>query len=84
MLLQEYWDIFTFGSEEMPSIDPVIMEHKLNVDPPIIQKKRHIGPERVAAATAEVQKLVEAWFIRECQYPEWISNIVLVKKPNGT
>jgi len=31
-----------------------------------------------------VQKLLEAGFIRECQYPDWISNVVLVKKPNRT
>ena len=43
-----------------------------------------MGPERATAANAEVQKLLEAEFIRECQYPEWISNVVLVKKPNGT
>ena len=64
-----------------------VMEHGLNVDPlykPVIQKKCHMGPERAAAANAEVQKLLEAGFIRECQYHEWISNVVLVKKPNGT
>jgi len=55
----------------MPSIDPNVMEHKLNVDPankPVIQKKRHTGLERAAVATAEVQKLLEAGFIKECQY----------------
>jgi len=50
----------------------------------VIQKKQHMGPEGASAATAEVQKLLEAGFIRECQYPEWISNVVLVKKPSGT
>jgi len=76
-----------FGPEEMPGIALNVMEHWLNMDPrhkPVIQKKRHMGPERVAASNAEVQKLLEAGFIRECQYPEWISIIVLVKKPNGT
>jgi len=71
----------------MSGITPTVMEHWLNVDPhhrPVIQKKRHIGPERAAAANADVQKLLEARFIRECQYPEWISNVVLVKKPNET
>jgi len=71
----------------MPGIDLGVMEHQLNVDvaqKPMIQKKWHMGPERVAAATAEVQNLLEASFIRECQYPKWISNVVLVKKPNGT
>jgi len=28
-LLQEYRDVFTFGPEEMPDIDPVMMEHRL-------------------------------------------------------
>jgi len=50
----------------------------------VIQKRRHIGPERAVAATAKVQKLLEAGFIQECQYPKWISIIILVKKPNGT
>jgi len=31
-LLQEYRDVFTFGPDEMPGIDPIIIEHKLNVD----------------------------------------------------
>ena len=70
----------------MPGIAPSVMEHRLNINPhhkPIIQKKCHMGPERAAAANAEVQKLLEAGFIRECHFPEWISNVVLVKKPNG-
>ena len=46
--------------------------------------KGQIGPERAAAATPDMQKLLEASFIRGCQHPEWISNVVLVKKPNGT
>ena len=33
---------------------------------------------------AEVKKLLEAGCIRECHYPEWASNVMLVKKPNGT
>jgi len=39
--------------------------------------------ERAAAANGEVQKLLKAGFIRECQYPEWILNAVLVKRLNG-
>ena len=31
-LLQEYRDVFAFGLEEMPGINPTIMERKLNVD----------------------------------------------------
>jgi len=52
-----------FGPEEMPAIDPAVMEHILNVDllhKLIAQKKRHMSPERAATTTAEVQKLLEA------------------------
>ena len=60
---------------------------RLNVDPfhkPVIQKRRHLGTEKSATVAVEVKKLMEAGFIRECHYPRWVSNIVLVKKHNGT
>ena len=31
----------------------------------------------------EVQKLLEADFIREVYYPNWLANIIIVKKANG-
>lgn len=31
----------------------------------------------------EVNKLLEASFIREVYYPDWLANVVLVKKANG-
>ena len=43
-----------------------------------------MGAERSVAAATEVKKLLEAGFIRECHYPNWVSNVVLVKKANGT
>jgi len=30
-----------------------------------------------------VQKLVTAKFIQEIYYPDWLANVVMVKKPNG-
>ena len=33
--------------------------------------------------TDEVNKLLTASFIREVYYPEWLVNVVLVKKVNG-
>lgn len=30
-----------------------------------------------------MQKLLKEVHIREVQYPEWLANLVLVKKPNG-
>ena len=47
------------------------------------QKLRHQRKERIEAAKIEVEKLLKAGFIRECKYSDWLSNIVLIKKPNG-
>ena len=39
--------------------------------------------ERDKAITEEVRKLLEAGFIREVYYPDWLANVVMVKKSNG-
>lgn len=61
--------------------------HELNVDPsdkPAKQKKRPFSAEKNAAIAEEVQKLLDAGFIEECQYPEWLANVVMVTKSNGS
>ena len=70
----------------MPGIDPSVIAHRLNVNPtssPIRQKKRVFTQERDKAITEEVRKLLEANFIREVYYPDWLANVVMVKKANG-
>ena len=42
-----------------------------------------MSAKKQAAIEAEVQKLLEAGFIREEKYPTWLANVVLVKKANG-
>ena len=61
------------------------MCHKLDIKrnyKPVKQKLRHEGREGIEVAK-EVGKLLKAKFIRECQYLDWLSIVVLVKKPNG-
>ena len=41
------------------------------------------APKRDNAIKEEVQKLTLAKFIREVYYPNWLANMVLVKKANG-
>jgi hypothetical protein len=85
-VIAEFRDIFTFSVEEMAGIPPEVICHKLDIKPgykPVKQKLWHQGKERIEAAKEEVTKLLKAGFIRECQYSEWLSNEVLVKKPNG-
>ena len=84
-IIAEFRDIFAFSVEEMPGIPPSIMCHKLDIKPrhkPVKKKLRHQGKERIEATKEEVDKLLKSGFIRECQYFEWLSNMVLVKKPN--
>ena len=47
------------------------------------QKKRVFAPERDNAIKEEVQKLTLAKFIWEVYYPDWLTNVVMVKKANG-
>ena len=70
----------------MPSIDPNIMVHQLNISPsfpPVRQRKRVFTQERDKAIVEEVHKLLDTSFIREVCYPKWLANIVMVKKANG-
>ena len=39
--------------------------------------------ERDKAIAEEVRKLLEADFIQEVYYPDWLANVVMVKKANG-
>ena len=70
----------------MPGLDPKVMCHELNIKEgfkSVKQKLKHQGPERNAGATTEVKKLLEACFIEECRYSEWLANVVLIKKLSG-
>ena len=50
---------------------------------PIIQKKRKFSYKRQKLIVKETKKLLDAGFIREVTHPEWVANVVLVKKANG-
>ena len=79
-------DVFAWSHDDMPGIDPSVMVHRLNVNPassPIRQKKRVFAQERDKAIAEEVRKLLEAGFIREVYYLNWLANVVMVKKSNG-
>lgn len=84
-LLRTNSDIFTWSHANMYGISPEIVIHVLNINPkfvPVRQKRRSLGPERSIALKEECDKLLANGFIRESFYLKWISNPVLVKKPN--
>ena len=60
--------------------------HTLNVDPqakPMAQPTRVFHTEIEEQIVKEVQKLLATGFIKPIQHPQWLSNIVPVKKKNG-
>ncbi|RVX08731.1 Transposon Ty3-I Gag-Pol polyprotein [Vitis vinifera] len=73
----------TFGYEGNSSL---YRSHKLNVLPaarPIRQKIRRFHPDRQRVIQDEINKLLEAGFIREVSYPDWLANVVVVPKKEG-
>ena len=84
--LKENLDVFAWSHEDISGISPEVIQHRLNVDPerkPVQQRQRTFAPERDQAVAEEVTKLLTVGFIREVYYPEWLANVVLVKKANG-
>ena len=70
----------------MLGINPLVMIHMLNVSltfPPICEKKQVFAQERDWAIAEEVLKLQKRDFIREVYYPDWLENVMMVKKANG-
>ena len=84
--LRQNRDVFAWKQVDMGGIDPTVITHRLNISPsfkPVKQKQRSFAPERQKAINEEVGKLLQAGAIREVEYPEWLANVVLVKKANG-
>ncbi|XP_065623880.1 uncharacterized protein LOC112029605 [Quercus suber] len=84
--LKKNADVFAWSHDDITGIDPSVITHRLNVSPsskPIRQKKRVFAPKREKAIKEEVQKLTTAQFIQEVYYPDWLANVVMVKKGNG-
>jgi hypothetical protein len=71
----------------MPVITREVIEYRLDIDPaykPIKQKGRRYTPERHKTIWQEVNKLLEAGFIRPVDYLNWLANPVLVEKHDGS
>ncbi|XP_074374567.1 uncharacterized protein LOC141714975 [Apium graveolens] len=85
-VIRQYHDVFAWGPKDMPGLDPKTVKHCLNVRPeakPVKQKKRTFVVERQKVIEDEVEKLLEAKFTKEIEYPNWLANVVVVKKSNG-
>jgi hypothetical protein len=78
--------VFAWSANDLCGVNRDVIEHSLNVDPsfrPRKQKLRKMSDDKAEGARNEVKRLLSAGVIREVKYPEWLANIVMVKKANG-
>jgi hypothetical protein len=79
-------DVFAWSDRDLGGIRWNIIEHSLNVNPTVEPKKRNLrnySEDRAEGARSEVNRLLEEGVIRPIVYPEWVTNVVMVKKPSG-
>ena len=84
--LKKSTDVFAWSHEDMPRIDPRVITHRLNVSSSyklVCQKRRVFTLEWDNAIKEEVQKLETLEFVLKGYYPDWLANVVMVKKANG-
>ena len=84
--LKKSMDVFAWSHEDMSGIDSSVITHCLNVSPsykPVRQKRRVFALKWDNAMKEEVHKLVTTEFICEVYYPDWLANVVVVKKANA-
>jgi len=71
-LLKEYKDCFAWDYTKMPGLDRSIVEHRLPIKSgfrPHQQSARRCNPNILPDIKAEITKLIEAKFIRQCRIP---------------
>ena len=78
--------MFAWTPLDMSGVPREVIEHHLAVcldTCPVNQKACKQAPEKQAFIIEEVEKLKAADIIRELAHPTWLSNGVVVPKPNG-
>ena len=76
-------DVFAWNAYEASGVDPEFICHNLKVNPLIPPRKQppwRLSKEHAKVVREEVSKLKQVGAIKEVFYPEWLVNIVEVKK----
>ena len=85
-MLRSYLDVFAWSYEDMPGLDPTIVQHHLPILPharPVKQKLRRLHPRWSLQVKEEIQKQLRVGFLSVVEYPEWLANVVPVPKKDG-
>jgi hypothetical protein len=86
-LFKEFHDVFSWSYEEMPGIDPKIVEHEITTyldAKPVRQKLHSVNPRKVETIKVEVEKMLKVGFIYPIHLTQWVSSPMLVNKKKGT
>ena len=78
--------MIAWDNDDMPGIDPEIIQHRIPLDPearPVNQKLRRIRPNWALKIKEEVTKQIDAGFLLVSEYPTWLANIIPVPKKDG-
>jgi hypothetical protein len=68
--------MFAWCPEDMPGIPRELAEHELKIFPnakPVKQSMRRYNPEKARSMAEEINRLLEAKFIREIKEATWLS-----------
>ena len=85
-MLRSYLDVFAWSYEDMPGLDPTIVQHHLPILPHarrVKQKLRRLHPRWSLQVKEEIQKQLRVGFLSMVEYPEWLANVVPVPKKDG-
>ena len=79
-------DVFAWNAYEALGVDLSFICNHLNVNPSVTPRKQSpwcSSKDHSDAVKDEVMKLKRAGAIKEVFYPEWLANMVVVKKKSG-
>ena len=85
-MLRSYLDVFAWSYEDMPGLDPTVVQHHLPILPHarlVKQKLRRLHPRWSLQVKEEIQKQLRVGFLSVVEYPEWLANVVPVPKKDG-
>ena len=84
-LTDEFDDIFAWLYKDLKGISPDMVEHKIPPIPggrPIRHKEKRINPRLQLLVKAELERLLNAGFIKPVEFTDWVSPMVLVERKN--
>ncbi|KAB2606555.1 S2-RNase [Pyrus ussuriensis x Pyrus communis] len=82
-LLHEFKDSFVWHYTKMPGLNPTLVEHRMPIKEgfkPVKQAPRRMSKEIEEKVNEEIERLVNAGFIKPAKYIQWLAKILPVLK----